>query len=150
MSEKIYKTVIDTNVFIKAWFFNDSECQEILDLVKNRKIYLAFSQDSIGELMYVTKNFARQYLSSDKKKQIALIEGVAKLFLYGSSVNTVGMEDIPEVKDKTDLMFVHCAIGYKDSDFLISNDFKSGMFDVDSTYSFRVISSSEFLEFLNE
>ncbi|MEH7393093.1 hypothetical protein [Bacillus sp. JJ1474] len=42
-----------------------------------------------------------------------------------SSCIVVLEEVIEEIKDKTGLMFAHCAIKYG-ADFLISNDFKSG------------------------
>ncbi len=58
------------------------------------------------------------------------------------------MDDVSEIKDKTDLMFVQCAIGYN-ADFIISNDYKSGMFDV-SQYSFNVLSAEDFIELINE
>jgi predicted nucleic acid-binding protein len=59
------------------------------------------------------------------------------------------MRDINEIVDKTDLMFVHCAIKYN-ADYVISNDFKSGMFNLDSNYSFEVVNTSEFLQLYNE
>jgi predicted nucleic acid-binding protein len=59
------------------------------------------------------------------------------------------MENIRNVNDKTDLMFVHCAIKYG-ADFLVSNDFRSGMFNLDSSYDFNVVSTSDFLSLVKE
>ncbi|MCP3738802.1 putative toxin-antitoxin system toxin component, PIN family [Rossellomorea sp. BNER] len=145
---KRYKVVIDTNVFIRGWFYNDLNCRLILDMIKKRKLYLAFSQDSIGELLYVTKNFSRRHISNDSDR-LTLLNGISKLFYYGSSANTVGMVDVDKVIDKTDLMFVHCAIKYG-ADYIISNDFKSGMFNLDSKYSFNVVDTNEFIRLINE
>lgn len=144
---KKYKVVIDTNIFIQGWFYGNLNCQTILKLIRDNKIYLGFSQDSIGELLYVTKNFARKFID-DKNDRLKTLNYISKLFYYGSSVNIADMDDVSEIKDKTDLMFVQCAIGYN-ADFIISNDYKSGMFDV-SQYSFNVLSAEDFIELINE
>ncbi|WP_066190712.1 PIN domain-containing protein [Gracilibacillus timonensis] len=60
------KIVIDTNIFIDAWFDNDYACQEIMQPIYDRRILLLFSQETIGELIYITKNFARHTFHSEE------------------------------------------------------------------------------------
>lgn len=147
---KKYKVVLDTNVFINGWFNGEEDpvCDTITNLIDSRQFYLAFSQDTIGELIYVTKNYAR-HLIPNNRERVELLSKVGKMFLFGSSTNVSDMEDIPEVVDKTDLMFVHCALK-SDADFLVTRDFKSGMFNVNNLSSFSVITPEEFLAVLDE
>lgn len=144
---KRYKVVLDTNVFIHGWFYGDEDCQTILKLVKKRKIYIGFSQDSIGELMYVSKNFARNFIRKEENR-LSFMSDISKLFYYGSSANISQIPDIDTIKDKTDLMFVKCAFVYE-ADFLVSNDYRSGMFDIDGQ-SFHVVNTSDFLKVYKE
>ncbi|WP_241735429.1 PIN domain-containing protein, partial [Anoxybacillus flavithermus] len=79
---------LDTNIFIAAWFEESTECEKILELVKNRKIRLLFAQDTIGELIYLVKNFAR-YNIDDVSERILLLKWIVELFYYSLSITTV-------------------------------------------------------------
>ena len=138
------KVVLDTNIFIKAWFSSDDNnvCSKIMDLIDDRKIQLLFAQDTIGELVYLVKNFARHNIT-DVNDRLAILHGVIELFYYCTSVNTMNTSS-PNIFDKYDEMFLKCAIE-GNADYLVSDDFKSGMHVVDNI-NFTVVSSDKFIE----
>ena len=140
------KIVLDTNIFINGWFFSEEYSIKILDLIKNKQIYLLFAQDTIGELVYVAKNFARHYIN-DIKLRITLLEQIMELFYYSTSVNTVDI-NVPEINDKYDDMFLKCAVRGK-ANYLISDDFKSGMHSIDKL-GFKVLSAKDFCEMIEK
>lgn len=138
------KVVLDTNIFIKAWFSSEDNnvCSKIMDLIDDRKIQLLFAQDTIGEFVYLVKNFARHNIT-DVNDRLAMLHGVMELFYYCTSVNTMNTSS-PNIFDKYDEMFLKCAIEGK-ADYLVSDDFKSGMHVVDNI-NFTVVSSDKFIE----
>ena len=86
------KVVIDTNIFIKSWFNNRYfYCDSIIDLLNNGKIQLVFSQDTIGELFYITKNFV-SFAFDDKEAQLEYMRNLSCIFLGAISINTVKTE----------------------------------------------------------
>jgi len=135
------KVVVDTNIFIKGWFFDDiSSTITIMDLIDKRKIQLLFSQETIGELVYVMKNFVRHNIE-DKNEQVEMLKDLMILFYYGTSVNTSEVNVVP-LNDKYDEMFLKCAIKGC-ADYLVSNDFRSGLHQFEDI---RVLSSDEFIK----
>lgn len=138
------KVVLDTNIFINGWLFAEDHgsCSQIMDMIDNRKIQLLFAQDTIGELVYVTKNFARHNID-DVNLQISLLQRVMELFYYSTSINTMDTKSLP-IADKYDSMFLKCAIEGK-ADYLVSDDFKSGMHEIVND-SFQVVSPNRFEE----
>ena len=139
MKDNKYRVVIDTNIFIYGWFGDHPACDKILDLVDNREIQLLFSQETIGELVYITKNFAQHNLQSSSD-QIAALQLIMILFHHGLSVNTLYV-DSPSLHDPQDEKFLKCALKGK-ADFLITDDFKHGMKDIGSI---KIVSSDEFI-----
>lgn len=139
------KVVIDTNIFIRSWFDDYKSCDKILTLIDDRKLKLLFSQDTIGELVYVTKNFAR-YNISNIQDRVQVLQSIMELFYYGISINTLNSEHA-KLNDIYDDMFLECAIE-GDADYLISDDFKSGMHYVDGL-NLKVLSSEEFIQVFN-
>lgn len=119
------KVVLDTNVFINALFFQEPSSVQIIKLVQARKIELVFSQDTLGELMYVIKSFVEKKIT-DPKKQEKVFLGIAKLIFFSETVNISGMGDIPEIKDKEDVKFMNTAIA-AEADYLVTRDFRSGL-----------------------
>jgi len=148
MRYKPPKIVLDTNIFINGLFSSeeDNEYIKIMNMVDNKQIYLLFSQDTIGELVYVAKNFAR-YNIIDIKNRILLLQYIMESFYYSTSVNTINTVT-PEINDKFDSMFLKCAMKGK-ADYLISDDFKSGMHDVDKL-GFKVLSARDFCEMVKD
>ncbi len=136
------KVVIDTNVFIKSWFDNQSHCVEVTDMVDKKRIKLLFSQDTIGELIYIVKKFAIKNMSSEKPR-IEILNSVVKLFYDSESINTMSTES-PNLNDVYDEMFLKCAIQGK-ADYLISDDFKSGMHKVKEVKT-KIINSEKFIK----
>ena len=148
MRYKPPKIVLDTNIFINGLFSSkeDNEYIKIMNMVDNKQIYLLFSQDTIGELVYVAKNFARHNVA-DIKNRILLLQYIMESFYYSTSVNTINTVT-PEINDKFDSMFLKCAMKGK-ADYLISDDFKSGMHDVDKL-GFKVLSARDFCEMVKD
>ena len=142
MKKNNISAVLDTNIFINAWFKDEEASDKILTLVKNRNIRLQFAQDTIGELVYLTKNFAR-YNISDESLRIAVLNNVMKLFYYSNSVNTMNTS-IKATKDKYDDMFLKCATE-SSSEYLITDDIKSGLLERSSN-SLIVTTSVDFVE----
>lgn len=138
------KVVIDTNIFINSWFFNDQHSNKIIDLIDNRKLQLLFAQDTIGELIYIVKNFARHHID-DANDRILMLHNVAELFYYSTSVNTSNVEFIGS-NDPYDDMFLKCAIK-GEADYFISDDFKHGMHNNEDI---KVVSSEEFINIYEE
>ena len=64
-------------------------------------------------------------------------------FYYSTSVNTINTIT-PEINDKYDDMFLKCAIE-GNADYLVSDDFNSGMHVVENI-GFKVVSSDKFIE----
>lgn len=139
------RAVIDTNIFINSWFDDKKSCNEVLSLIERNKIKLSFSQETIGELMYMTKKYSIKYMSSFIPRQ-QLLNKVSELFLYSESVNT-SETSCPEVKDKLDEMFVKTSIE-NNVDYLITDDFRSGMHSLKGL-KFRTLSSEQFMELYN-
>lgn len=141
------KVVIDTNIFISGWYSEDKYCNAIIEMIKNRKLQLLFSQDTIGELVYVTKGFARHYhkISSGNVNENTIhdLNDIMLLFYYGTSVNTKKTNS-PKINDDSDNMFLECAI-QGEVNYLVSNDFNSGMHNVDKL-GFKVLSAKDFCE----
>lgn len=140
------RVVIDTNVFINGWFFdNKPSCNTIMDLIDNRMLQLLFAQDTIGELIYLTKNFSRHNLD-DISDRIRILHEIGTLFYYSMSINTVDTEFVPS-DDPYDDMFLKCSIEGK-ADYFITDDFKHGLHDKEG-YSFKVVSSEDFVKIYN-
>jgi len=141
MNKKI-KVVVDANIFINSWFYtNHFYCDAVVDLINNDKIQLLFSQDTIGELMYVVKKIVLD-LFDEKELQIEYLNNLSYIFLDAISVNTLGVK-CPKINDKFDEMFLKTAIR-GNADYIISDDFRSGMHSVkiDGT---KIVGSEQFV-----
>lgn len=142
--ERKIKVVLDTNIFIKGMYTSDIFCKKILILAKNKKLQLLFSQLTIGELIYVLKGFARRIYNEYKAiYTIKDLKDIMELFYYGTTVDTRNTNS-PIINDSSDNMFLECAIKGQ-ADYLITNDFRSGMHEV-KNYDFRVVSAQEFID----
>jgi predicted nucleic acid-binding protein len=62
------KVVLDTNVVIDGLFQISESCSKILDYVDSGEIQLYFSQDTIGELIYIVKNFAANHINEERDR----------------------------------------------------------------------------------
>ncbi|MDI6812167.1 MAG: putative toxin-antitoxin system toxin component, PIN family [Desulfitobacteriaceae bacterium] len=145
--KRTIKAVIDTQIFIKSWFANKyGYCDQILDLIDQGTIRPVFSQDTIGELMLITKNFA-YHVIEDKENRLEILQNLARMFLDAISVNTQDTIG-PKLKDETDEMFLKAAIK-GEADFLISDDFRSGLHQIDLE-GIRIVSSEEFIAIYQE
>ena len=140
------KVVIDTNIFINGWYTEDNYCNKIMEMINNRQLQLFFSQDTIGELVYIAKGFARRYYEN-KSDAINDLKDIMVLFYYGTTVNTRNTKS-PEINDKYDDIFLKCAIE-GNIDYLISDDLKSGMHDINK-FGFKVLNSKDFCDIMEE
>lgn len=91
------KAVVDTNVFIGGLFRDQESANMILEMIEDNRIQLYFSQQTIGELIYLIKNFARHNIDNIDE-QIELLHSVVELFYYSMSINTLDV-DCPKTKD---------------------------------------------------
>jgi putative PIN family toxin of toxin-antitoxin system len=141
------KIIIDTNIFINGWFFQSKyiDCYKIMTLIDKNEFQLIFAQDTIGELVYLTKIFVRHNVKFQKDR-MNILNNIMTLFYHGTSVNT--MDTIsPKINDKYDVMFVKCAIESK-ANYIISDDYKSGMHIMEGL-SFKVLDSKQFVQEYN-
>jgi len=136
------KVVADTNIFINSWFSsNHFYCDAVIDLIDNKKIELVFSQDTIGELFYVVKNFV-YHAFNDKQIQFEYMHMLSEIFFESSSVNTSKTE-CPKIKDSSDEMFLKTAIE-SNADYIVSDDKESGMHIV-KLDSIKIVNSKQFV-----
>lgn len=143
------KVVIDTNIFLNSWIDDMGSCNYILKLISINRLKVLFSQDTIGEFMYVAKNYSISNMSSDKSR-IPFMQNLAEMFYLATSIDT--SETLcPEINDAYDKMFLECAIE-GDAQYLISNDFRSGMHTVKSSMKkdIMIVSSPEFIRLYEE
>ena len=142
------KIVVDTNIFIDGLLSfeeeNNKYCVKIINMINSKQFYLLFSQDTIGELVYVAKNFARHNISNIYDR-VSLLQYLIELFYFSKSVNTSHTIS-PEINDKYDDMFLKCAIEGQ-ADYLISDDFKSGMHSIDEL-GFKVMNARGFCKMI--
>jgi len=136
------KVIADTNIFINSWFSNSHfYCDAIIDLIDNKKIELIFSQDTIGELFYVVKNFVVCTLE-DIELQFEYMHMLSEIFFDATSVNTFKTE-CPKIKDSSDEMFLKTAIE-SNADYIVSDDKKSGMHKVELEGT-KIVNSKQFV-----
>lgn len=146
MKNSAIKVVLDTNIFIDALFRDIPSAIEILELIDSDNVAPCFSQETIGELMYVLK---KQLINSNSDSDVrsGLMLAISEMFLNSKSCNTK-LSRSPRLKDRDDEMFVKCAIRGKVK-YLISNDKKSGMHSLHSM-KFDVVTSKEFIDEYNQ
>ena len=111
------KVVVDTNVFISAFFHNNKNCQALLRYNDQNKIKFCFNEDTYNELYYIFGELLEKVI-----KDI----NVARTFQKFGKV----MYNIEKIKhktrtdyceDKSDNKFVDCCID-GDIPYLISQD----------------------------
>ncbi|MCM3792490.1 PIN domain-containing protein [Priestia megaterium] len=140
------KLVVDTCVFIEAFFGDEGNDSEVmlgkLDKVGAR---LLFSQDTIGELMYIVKRTCNELKWSPEETNDILQE-VTSLFRLGKSVNGIykGKDPLPLIEDLTDVMFIKASINGR-ATHLVTLDHRSGILGLTDT-SFKCITPSQYLE----
>lgn len=141
MKSKI-KVVIDTQIFLRSWFYTKYfYCDAIMDLIDKDELFLLFSQETIGELFYMTKLMAT-HIFDEKNIQLDYLHILSAIFLDARSINTFEVE-CPELKDKTDEMLLKTAIK-GEADFIISDDFRSGIHNIEIE-GIKILSSEQFV-----
>ena len=143
------KIVVDTNIFINGMIFSDKnkDCDDLIlkiyDMIEINKIAeLVFSQDTIGELIYVMKNMVKHNIDSTEK-QLEFLHAILDLIYISYTVNTSNTKLKVECLDPTDNMFLKCAVQSK-ANYIISNDIKSGLHKIKD--KFKVVTADEFVK----
>ena len=139
------RVVIDTHVFVNSLFKNEYfYCDIVISLIEENKLDLLFSQETIGELMHITKNFAL-FNIDEEEIRLSFLCAIAGIYLEHESVNTL-KTTCPEIKDKSDKKFLKCAIE-GNADFLITDDFRHGMHNNKAIEKLgvQVVTSKDFL-----
>ena len=135
--------VIDTNVFIYGMNnITHSASSKVLELIKNKRINVIFSQDTFGELIYVMKHWSRRSLDN-KKERLELLYGLVDLFYNSLSYDTT-QTICPTCNDIYDNMLLRCATE-GNADYLITQDFNSGMLELED-FGFKVVTAYEFMK----
>jgi putative PIN family toxin of toxin-antitoxin system len=137
--------VFDTNIFIDGLLAEREDCEQIIDMFGDRKYRAHFSQETIGELIYVSKIIANQEFV-DVNTKTSFLHYMTNLFFFSKSINTLDIKGtLPTYcKDEFDDMFLECACA-GEVDYLVTNDIKSGLHDIDC-YQYKIITSDEFLK----
>lgn len=151
MQNNKIKIVIDTNVFIygtipQLLIKEDNQTINIIEnLLETDTIELVFSQDTIGELIYIFKNIIKHCVNDIIERE-SYMHKIMILFLNGYSINTTHTI-APRCADPNDNMFLKCAIG-SNATYLISDDLKSHMKDANLNDT-KVLTAKEFVDIYN-
>ncbi|MEH7419559.1 putative toxin-antitoxin system toxin component, PIN family [Neobacillus drentensis] len=149
MSDKI---VVDTCVFIEGIFGEDNNPSSILlSMLDTLDIRLIFSQESIGELLYILKKRCNE-LQMDSDDTNDILKDMTILFQKGKSVNIRHYKSMPQkltIKDPDDQMFVDAAFAGK-ATYLITLDKKSGILGLKKRVPFNCCTPQEFLGLINK
>lgn len=135
---KMFKIVIDTNVFISSFFGGIPK--EIINLWKEGGIVLCLSQEIIEEYLAVLNR-----LGLKDKKEIA---NLIRLFAEGyNSIFTTKTPNLKVVKDDPDdNKFLECAVAL-DCKIIISGD--KHLKDIKKYIDIEIMSPREFIDLHN-
>jgi len=132
-----HKVVLDTNLFIAAFFNKKSFSYKILDMAKRNEISLIVSDEILKEINHILRNIKP---NSSFKNKINLILKKAKL-----------IKNIPKVKeikkDSSDNKFLATAFAGK-ADFIISND--KHLLSLKKFYKIEILTPKNFLKKIKE
>ncbi|KOO50873.1 putative toxin-antitoxin system toxin component, PIN family [Priestia koreensis] len=130
----VNKIVIDTCVFVEAIFGDEGNPSAVLmENLETLGVRLAFSQDTIGELLYILKRECNG-CGMDATEIVETLTDVVILFQKGRSVNTLRLKrdkKRKKIADPNDQMFVDTAFE-SEATHLITLDKKSGILKLDS------------------
>lgn len=139
------KLVVDTCVFIKGFFNVKSDCGELLSMLKKVDARLVFSQDTLGEWLYILKRTCHKSGISDGQMKEVMQEAM-NIFRMGKSTNTrhINQDEIAFVNDPDDQMFVNTAYAAK-ADYVITLDKKSGILSLKNV-PFKCCTPKQYLQ----
>lgn len=112
------KVVLDTNIFIDAFFKGDCNCSIILKEESKGEFTLVFSNAMNEELMRVLEKFTKQ-LELTGEETFKYMKILSRLLLRSEKVNP--KIKFTECEDKDDNMFFECAID-GNANYIISRD----------------------------
>ena len=128
------RIVVDTNVFIEGVFGEEtSDSANLLAVLDEIDVRLVFSQESIGELMYIFKRHCNSLNMNEADTRDILIM-ITELFQLGKSINTrkIGKTKMEKIHDPDDQMFVEAAYAAQ-ATHIITLDKKSGILELKDT-----------------
>lgn len=140
------KAVIDTCVFIEGVFGEeDNDSQILLSSMEDFEMRTVFSQDTIGELMYILKRECN-LMGLDEQEISDILFDAIIYFQKGKSTNTRSVKsrrNRVRIRDKDDQMFVDAAVSSK-ANHLITLDHRSGILNL-KNMNFNCTTPSKFL-----
>lgn len=144
------KLVVDTNVFIDGLLDEKESSKQIMELFESIKITLLFSQDTIGELVYVSKIMSKKAIRDSMETRMKFLNYIMYIFYHSKSVNTVDTDEKINLKcnDDRDDMFLECAYFGK-ADYLVTDDIKSGLHSIDLE-GITILTSEQFIKLYQE
>lgn len=114
---KPIKVVVDTNVFISAFFHNNKSCQALLRYNDENKIKLYFNEDTYNELYYIFGELVERVI-----KNINVAKTFRKFGKVMYNIEKINHKTRTEYcEDKSDNKFVDCCID-GNVQYLISQD----------------------------
>lgn len=143
------RVVIDTNVFIDGLLGIKNSSEQIMDMFRKIEFTLLFSQDTIGEFVYVAKIISKKAIK-DIEKRMEFLNLVMYIFYHSQSINTIDQKVKLTVrcKDERDDMFLDCAF-YGRANYLITDDIRSGLHEIELA-GLTILTSDEFVKLMNE
>jgi putative PIN family toxin of toxin-antitoxin system len=135
---KIFRVVIDTNVFISSFFGGIPK--DIINLWKNSKVTLCLSQEIVEEYIEVLNRLGLKDKKEIRKLTKLFAEGYNSLF----SAKTPKIEIV--VDDPDDNKFIECAVAL-DSKIIISGD--KHLKEIKKYIDIEIVSPREFVDRYN-
>jgi putative PIN family toxin of toxin-antitoxin system len=112
------KVVVDTNIFIDAFFKDDADCKLILRKEHNGEYILLMNHDTHEELQRMLGKFINEFNAEDNDI-ISIYKVLSRALLRTENIKTTTKFD--KCEDKDDNMFFECAID-GNADYIISKD----------------------------
>ena len=109
--------VVDTNVFIKAFFHNDKSCQKILQYNNENKIKFCFNEYTNNELYYILGELLQKLMQGKNVSKMLSRFGKMMYNIEKVEHNTRTNFSI----DKSDNNFIDCCIDGQ-AKYLITSD----------------------------
>ena len=114
---KPINVVVDTNVFIDAFFFNDKSGQKLLRYNNDKKINFCFNKETYQELYYIMGDMISQTMQNRNISKI--MENFGNVMYSVDKIEHKIKTNY--VEDKSDNKFIDCCIDGK-INYLISKD----------------------------
>lgn len=112
------KVVVDTNVFINAFFEADKECKLVLRKEHNGEFHLVMCHDMNEELQRMLESSIKKF-NIDSNGSVMIYKMLSRTLLRADNINTT--TKFNKCSDKDDNIFFSCAID-GNANYIISKD----------------------------